>query len=254
MMKLRTITRNSVLFLCVLSSVFAIQATTIKSGEGAFSIQYASQTSDNNAPAIEKVSYYGKEIPHVTLKQLVDEKQKNIVEHQDAQLKSWNRTYIAQTATFLGAGAAFIAHYINDDTVATFKKTDRVQDIAQKMGGVKPWQYKLAAASLVLGAATYPIARHWKLFGLNNFNEWYPSEEVEDTIVVFHKKVFSHSAWAGNTVVHYYNISDPIGYMTITERDKELAIVKKTSRRLHLSLLNATLGSLGLLWALVVTR
>jgi len=227
--------------------VFALHSAC--SAHASITIQYAQQTTNDTASAISKVLFHDKELPHITLTQLADEKQKTIMENQEALFKGWNRTYLAQTGIYLVAGATFIAHYINEDAVATLRKTALKLGIIKTISGIKPWKYKLAASSLLLGIAVFPIVHYFKLFKLQNIDFWYPHEEIDETIAVFRKKTFSHRKVSGNIIIDYYNISDPIGYMTLKERDNVVAIAQKSSQRMHLSLLNATLCGAGLIWA-----
>ncbi len=229
----------------ILYSLFFVFAShSACSAHPSVTIQYAPQTTNDTAPALSKVFFYNEELSHITLSQLTNEKHKNIVENQEALLKGWNRTYLAQTALYLTAGAAFIAHYINGDNIATFKENNI---IAKNIGAISPIAYKIAIPSALLIAAL-PIKRYYKLFTLKDIAFWYPHEEVDGTIVIFRRKTFSHSKVYGNTVIHYYDISNPIGYMTLNERDNALSIAEKASRRMHLSLLNAVLCGAGLIW------
>lgn len=227
------------------SLFFIFASHSACSAHPSVTIQYAPQTTNDAALVLSKVFFYNEELPHITLSQLANEKHKNAVETQETLLKGWNRTYLAQTALYLAAGAAFIAHYINDDTIATFEKNNT---IAKKLGAIPPIAYKIAVPSALLSMAALPIKRYYKLFTLKEINFWYPHEEVDETIALFRIKTFSHSKVYGNQVVHYYNTSNPIGYMTLKERDAAVSIAEKASHRMHLSLLNAVLCGAGLIW------
>ncbi len=236
---------NSILFLCALSSIFSVHAE--------ITIQYAELTSESAEPAIAKVMFTKdlkeQEIPRITFAQLVDEKQRTVLGRKDALLKSWERFTLAQVMTYFFAGAAFIKNYINDDDVVTFKKTPFMQGMLKKVNTIGAVKCKVAAALPLVALAVVPFVWYSKFFGLHDVDLYYPHEEVESKIAVFRKKTYSHSVSYGNTVVHYYNISDPIGYMMLDEREKEFEPMRQANKRMHISLLNAVLCGAGLMWA-----
>jgi hypothetical protein len=119
------------------------------------------------------------------------------------------------------------------------------------MNSISPSHYKIAISSALLSLAAYPLIRYFNFFCLKNLDFYYLSEEVESNIIVFRKKTFSHSETRGNTTTYYFNISDPIGYMTKEEKEKEFKVVTTASKYFQLSLLNATLCTGILIWALL---
>lgn len=236
---------QSVVFVCAVNIAMPLFAT--------ITIKYES-TAEGAIPAISKVLFSeglkkDKEIPHVTLAQLVDQKQRAVLEKKDEYFASWKRFTGAQMATFATATAVFIANYINDDTVAAFKRKPFMQSMVQKIQTADAMKCKIAAYAFLAGLGAYPLIRYYKLFGLTEIEFYYPCESIDGKIAVFRKKSYSHSVSYGDVVIHYYNISDPIGYMTLEEKEKEFKILSRVRVRNHVSLLNTVLCAGGLLWA-----
>ena len=221
------------------------------------SIHYAPSNTPGTEQKIERVTAPNhstgkqREIPHVTLAQLVDEKQRDILERKESLFKGWKQYYFAQTATYLLSTATFMMNYINDDNVVTFKKYPHVQMVISKINAGGPATCTVTACAALVASAAVPLIQYLKPFyKLNQINFYYPHEIVEDAIAIFRKKTFSHTKVSGNTVTHYYNLSEPIGYMTIEEKEKELEPIHQAARYMNLSLLNATLCGAALIWAI----
>lgn len=245
MKKLKTLFQGLGL-ICAMSSIVPAYGT--------ITIQYEQPAVEGAHAQISKVLFSEglkkeQEIPHVTLAQLVDEDRRGILERKSELLKSWKRFTIAQVATFAAATAAFMKHYINDDGVDALKRKASVQNLIQKINVAGAMKFQIAAYASLAALGVYPFVRYYKLFGLNEIDFYYPCEQVESKIVVFCRKTFSHSVRYGDTVIHYYNTSEPIGYMTLDEKEKEFKIIRQVNRRINISALNLTLCLGGLFWA-----
>ncbi len=214
--------------------------------EQKITVEYEAATKGNAQSAIKAVRCGKKELPHVTLADLLDKTKKAIYLKSDAERKSWNRFTMAQVAAFAAATAVYIKNYINDDQAVRLKELLKSQTWAQRINA----DYcKIGTGLGLAAAAMYPLVRYWNYFQLQDIEFYLPSEEVDGRVMVFRRKTYSHSVRYGDYVQHFYNTSGPIGYMTIKEKEKAFKIAAQANKRVHVSTMNMCLCLGGLLFA-----
>jgi len=196
--------------LLALTTIFGISQAI----ESEITVEYEALQTKSGKSAIKAVRFRNKELSHLVITDLLDEKQKEVHAKKDSERKSWNRLTIAQTAIYMASAAAFIKHYINDDTVVKLKQTPFMQNVVQN--GNKNY-FKLGVSGALVASAIYPFVRYFRYFGMNSLDFYFPVEEIDGKVAVLRKKIYSHTVFYGDTPVHIYKQSDPIGYMTVKE-------------------------------------
>ncbi len=200
------------------------------------------KTEDNSGRRVKK------EIPQVTLAELIEEKRRPNLAMMTSIAKRWKWYTLFQAVSYAMIGAVYAKNYIDDDQVVAFKKRPNVKQLLAKMpkhSGVRAVLF----AGPVLGMAAFPFLYFMQLFDVASLEEDFPWELVEKEFAVFRRKTFSHSVRIGNTVIDYYNYSDPLGYMRYEDVQEQFKPVDSARHCLKVSTVAAGIGVTGLLMA-----
>ncbi len=194
----------------------------------------------------------GKQIPHVTLFDLVSPDEKEKLNSFDANLSNW-KWYMGVQSLIAGfAGYAYIQHYIDDDLAYEVRHLPMVQAIMNKYKSHPAYRW-LAGLGISL-ATLYPFYRFWNLF-LAYLEDEYPITLIDDTIFVIQRKTFSHAETSGNMIIHYFNYSEPIGYMLVSEKEQFFKQVYQARKVSNLTMMvQASIGFFGGWWFLSESR
>jgi len=158
-----------------------------------------------------------KEIPHSSLIQVVDRPEQRGLSSYERLLTSWKRFTIVQGAVYTATLLLYLQHYIGDDSLDYFHTKQFITKF-MTLNSTKRW---LGASGFILGLGLYPFYRFSDLFKLEELTTNYPTVVVENKVVILYKRLFSHTKNKGSHIVHYYRLSEPLGYITLDEHKEQ---------------------------------
>ena len=189
-----------------------------------------------------------KEVPHITLIELVDKHQKKGLESFQSLRKKWKWYSTAQAVTYVAALLGYMQCYINDDRMVRLKQNNIIKKLITPFARINKTLLMIGVWGIGLGTAFYSFYHSWDLFNIIGLDTDYPTEIIDGNIVLLKKRTFSHSEKKGNTVTHYYNISEPLGYMTLNEKKEQFKPIRPASKYMKITLAILGMGTLGLVW------
>ena len=220
-----------------------LQGITHPPIEGSFSFNYKD---DDDTQSIEKVMYRGSELKKISPVSLLDEDERAAYEKSKENCKDWEKFTLKQVAALAAIAAAYCKHYINDNSTAALKNTLLPSSVRRR---INPYIIGGIVDVGITALALSSFVKYFSLFQVSNFEESFPCTQVEEKIAVFRRRTFSHSVRYGDVIIHYYNYSDPLGYMPIKEYEVMKHQFEKINRCFSISCLIATLSAGGMFLA-----
>lgn len=186
-------------------------------------------------------------IEHVSLCNLVDERQKKSFDSFDTSHARWKTYMHSQIGVASLAAYAGARYYIDDNGIQELKKNSALKKLHEKLISIS---YPRLIGSVSLAAAVCaPFCFFRTLFSIWNLEDTYPVTNADDKVLIIQRKTYSHSEQYGNYVVHYYNHSDPLGYILADEKEEQFKQARRSKKALLATILNQTGLAVAGFWA-----
>ena len=204
----------------------------------------------------EQLGYSGsgmikKEVPHIALIDLVNKDEKKGLESFQSLRKKWKMYSATQSVTYLVALLGYMQYYINDDRMVRLKQNKIIKKLITPVARMNTTLLMIGVWGVTLSTALYPFYHFVDLFNLLGLDTRYPTETIDDTIVLLRKKTYSHSERKGNIVTHYHTTSEPLGYITLDEKNEQFKPIRPASKSMAITGAILGMSALGLSWVSV---